>query len=325
MQTLYAYRVLSKDYDLDIQKYEESIQFVNTDKKLLDSHHKFLIENIHMAYRSYLLNLYTIREVCLYEKYHLQADAAKHLPVEQEQEFPDYLSQNKIVTALNSNTKLNMQFKEEKVSGVLTEKIIRNIFRKTKSSKFYNDHIAKNKGPDGDLELVAKVYKKTILASSEYNQVLDELSIGWQDDKQIIASLVLKTLEAYDEAGNKAEPFDAFNSKKSKEDESFVTDLYFNTIEKSPEFKELIGNQVKNWDLSRITVIDGILLQMALCEMLYFEMIPLKVTIDEYIEISKKYSTPKSKEFINGILDKLMKTLSEEGRIKKKGRGRVST
>lgn len=92
-------------------------------------------------------------------------------------------------------------------------------------------------------------------------------------------------------------------------------------MEQEETLEQLIEPTLKNWDMERLAVLDVIIIKMALVEFLYFPTIPTKVTLDEYVDISKEYSTPKSKDFVNGILDKLMKTLAEEGKIKKEGRG----
>ena len=109
------------------------------------------------------------------------------------------------------------------------------------------------------------------------------------------------------------------------EKNKFALNLAFRTHKYNAEFVELVEPQLKNWEIERITRIDMILIKMALCELLYFRSIPIKVSMNEYIDIAKMYSTPKSKDFINGILDKIMKNLQKHGRINKEGRGLLGT
>jgi N utilization substance protein B len=106
-----------------------------------------------------------------------------------------------------------------------------------------------------------------------------------------------------------------------QDDREFVVELFQYTMDRQDEFSTLVEPKLENWDMERIAILDLIIMKMALCELLYFPMIPVKVTINEYIEIAKLYSTPKSKDFVNGVLDKIMKELKESGAIKKSGRG----
>ncbi len=147
---------------------------------------------------------------------------------------------------------------------------------------------------------------------------MDDQYSFWQEDKSLVVGALKKIIKQLPDPNERF--FDEYLPDKDT-----VTDfgrrLIEVTMEQADELEKLIEPTLKNWDMERLAVLDVIIIKMALVEFLYFPTIPTKVTLDEYVDISKEYSTPKSKDFVNGILDKLMKTLLEEGKIKKEGRG----
>jgi N utilization substance protein B len=149
-----------------------------------------------------------------------------------------------------------------------------------------------------------------------------ERDLYWQENKATLRSLVTKTIKTFDLES--AEPYQLLElSKNMEEDIEFFQVIFDETIKKDKEMDQTIARRTKNWDLTRVDSIDRIILKMALTEMITFPSIPVKVTINEYIEISKIYSTPKSKQFINGILDVISNELTSEGVIRKSGRGLI--
>ncbi|MBV6644716.1 MAG: transcription antitermination factor NusB [Cyclobacteriaceae bacterium] len=164
--------------------------------------------------------------------------------------------------------------------------------------------------------------KRIIFKNDSINEFLAEMDLHWSENKTIVRSMVQKTLQSYD-----PEADDQFELKSlsmnPEEDFDFFKKIYKETLTHDQQLDKVIGDKTKNWDVSRIAMTDKIILKMALAEMMTFPSIPIKVTINEYIEVSKQYSTPKSKQFINGILDVLANELTSEGVIKKSGRGLI--
>ena len=151
---------------------------------------------------------------------------------------------------------------------------------------------------------------------------LEEEDLHWAENKSIIKSLLNKTLKSFD--SELEEKFELMElNKNEEEDLEFFKDLYTQSISGDKQFEEIIAKKAKNWEVGRMATLDRIILKMALAEMMNFPSIPTKVTINEYIELSKKYSTPKSKQFVNGILDVLANELTSEGVIRKSGRGLI--
>ena len=170
------------------------------------------------------------------------------------------------------------------------------------------------------LECVQYLYKKVIFKSEIIGAYFDQNDLRWNENKPIIRSMVLKTLKHFDfENLLELQPL----SHNEDEDFEYFETLFSETMRREYELEMIISKRAKNWDASRMAMTDLVILKMALAEMMTFPSIPIKVTINEYIEISKNYSTPRSKQFVNGILDVLANELSSEGIIKKSGRGLI--
>jgi len=170
------------------------------------------------------------------------------------------------------------------------------------------------------LECVQYLYKKVIFKSEIIGAYFDQNDLRWNENKSIIRSMVLKTLKYFDfENPLELQPL----SHNEDEDFEYFETLFSETMRREYELEMIISKRAKNWDASRMAMTDLVILKMALAEMMTFPSIPIKVTINEYIEISKNYSTPRSKQFVNGILDVLANELSSEGVIKKSGRGLI--
>ena len=171
-------------------------------------------------------------------------------------------------------------------------------------------------------EAILHLMKKIIFKNDSINEFLSEMDLHWVENKSILKSLVVKTYQDYEPSLDP--PFELKEvSKNAEEDFDFFETLYRETLDRNDELDNMIEKRIKNWDISRVALTDRIILKMALVEMMTFHGIPVKVTINEFIEISKQYSTPKSKQFVNGILDVLANELTSEGVIRKSGRGLI--
>ena len=172
-----------------------------------------------------------------------------------------------------------------------------------------------------DKEFLLHIYKTLIFKSETIGLFMEQQDLYWAENKAILRSMVLKTIKVLEKD---VTDFDlAELSYNWDEDKQFFETIFDQTVHEAEKYEEIIANKSKNWELDRISDTDKILLLMAIQEMINFPGIPLKVTINEYIEVSKKYSTPKSKQFINGVLDVIAVDLQKEGVIKKSGRGLI--
>ncbi|MGI4761928.1 MAG: transcription antitermination factor NusB [Janthinobacterium lividum] len=171
-----------------------------------------------------------------------------------------------------------------------------------------------------DMELVRHLYKSFVFKGEALPRVLESNDLNWEENRPIVRNLVLKTLKMLPHAADEKQELMNL-SANWQDDRDFAETLYKQTLADDAKSEKLIAESTQNWDVERVALLDKIILKMALCEMQLFRGIPVKVTINEYIEISKLYSTPKSKQFVNGILDKLAQDLAASGEIRKSGRG----
>lgn len=174
--------------------------------------------------------------------------------------------------------------------------------------------------PENPNELVLEFYKKVCFRDESLLSSFEGMSMHWEENRPILKSMVMKTMKSlHNEGGLEI----AELSKNGEEDFEFLEMLFDGVVKETKEWDELIKSKVKNWEIERVSLIDRIILKLAIVEMIHSSSIPLKVTINEAIEISKQYSTPKSKQFINGVLDVVSNELTSSGKIRKSGRGLI--
>ena len=173
---------------------------------------------------------------------------------------------------------------------------------------------------DADLEILRLLYKDYVFKGEALPRHLEADDLNWEENRPIVRNLVLKTLKMLPFAANEQQELMNLSANWA-DDREFADTLYKQTLIEDGKMEKLIAGSAQNWDVDRVALLDKIILKMALTEMQLFRGIPVKVTINEYIEISKIYSTPKSKQFVNGILDKLAQDLAASGEIRKSGRG----
>ncbi|MFC6996688.1 transcription antitermination factor NusB [Rufibacter roseus] len=171
-----------------------------------------------------------------------------------------------------------------------------------------------------DHELLKHIFKNVIFKDENLQGLFEERDLNWVENKSVVKNLVNKSIKMLEEDTDENLPLLDL-SPSWEDDKAFFEELYFETLKDDEKYEALISESVKNWDVERVAQLDKIILKMALCEMHIFRSIPVKVSINEYIDISKVYSTPKSKQFVNGVLDKLSQDLTNSGDIRKSGRG----
>ena len=222
---------------------------------------------------------------------------------------------NAFVAQLQNSEQLNRFAEKSKLNWVDNSDILRRLLDKIEESDFYKEYMAKeNTSYEDDKELWRKIYKTFIFDNEELDTLLEEQSLYWNDDKSIVDSFVLKTIKRFEpECGDAA----LLPEYKDEADRRFARDLFRNSITNAEEYRTLMSESSKNWDMSRLAFMDVIIMQVALAEVMTFDDIPLSVTLNEYVEIAKHYSTAKSGSFVNGLLDTITKKLRSEGKIEK--------
>ncbi len=278
-----------------------------------------LLQNINHTYETGLYILYFLRRVAQYAQKEADMRGAKHLPTKDDLNFSTRLVDNEFILELEQHKLFNSEIAKYKVDKIDLDDANRKFFRELMVTPEYKAYIALPQPSVKDhVKIIKFLFNKVLLASEVFTQHLEEEFSNWIDDQQIITYRMNDFLEHY-ALGKTMDKVTDLNI--AFDDREFASDLFQYTLNYQDEFSELIEPKLENWDVERIAILDLILMKMALCELMYFAEIPIKVTINEYIEIAKQYSTPKSKDFVNGVLDKIMKELKESGRIRKSGRG----
>ena len=231
------------------------------------------------------------------------------------------LYENKIIEKISKNEAFQKLKTEYKISWANDEDNLRSwykgILNKDETYREYNKKESTNY--EEDWVILDYICRSIIFKNDVFSGFFEDLDLDWIDNKPIVRSLVLKSLKS---AKGEEDAFQMADISYNWEDDSeYVQELFKLTIKEDSYLEELLKKRLQNWDIDRVALTDRILLKMALAEMLYFPSIPTKVTINEFIEISKTFSTPKSKKFVNGILDGLSLDLKDKGLIKKSGRG----
>jgi N utilization substance protein B len=229
---------------------------------------------------------------------------------------------NRLIQQLKSNISLNKYLQSAKLSWSTENDLVRKLFFQVAEQDFFKTYMeAKQNSYADDREVIENILKYVILNNEDIEYLLEEQSIYWNDDIDFVVSMVLKTFKKFKEFSDERQAL--LPMYKDEEDLQFAKELYRKVVLNHKENEALIKLHTVNWDIERIAFIDNLILELALTEFLYFPSIPTKVTMNEYIELSKYYSTEKSRNFINGILDKALKDLKKTDQIRKAGRGLI--
>ncbi|MEO6161922.1 MAG: transcription antitermination factor NusB [Pelobium sp.] len=296
--------------------------FQQAEVKDIRQQEKNLLASVDKVFEMYISLLALINDVVQYAEIDAIDRSNKHLPTEDDLNANLKVMDNLFIKLLLSNQEYLQAVKKYKVSWDFDPELARSLFMTLKATEEYKAYLA---NPDQDLhtdkDLIKFIFKKLILKSTLAQQALEEKHMNWQVDQDVLQAMIAKTLKNF--SAESGENKLAQVSSNWIEDKEFVLDLYHKTIANDSAYHEMISAKTKNWEADRIAMMDVILMKMALAELIYFTSIPVKVTINEYLEIAKEFSTPKSNSFINGILDKILDDLKADGKIRKYGRGLI--
>ena len=225
----------------------------------------------------------------------------------------DLIEQSKVLQKISKDRKINW---EGDVENDLTKKIFKEVYQ---TDNYKNLLQSESTSFNDDKDALVQLYKKEICNLEKLHHFFDEKSIYWQDDLDHVSSMILKTLKSITE-DQELEILPLW-----KEDEyEFTQNLFRKAVLQKEENDALLQTYSKNWEKERLATMDSLLMNLAMTEALEFSSIPIKVTLNEYIEISKFYSTPKSNSFINGILDRIFEDYKKDGKLVKRGRGLIN-
>ena len=281
----------------------------------------FSIEKMYEMYIFLLLIMVEMRDIA---EQRLEENKKKRLPTQEDLNPNTRFVHNRLLKQLEANKTLKSLSEKRKINWGGEGEMLRRLYRTLQNTDEFHKYMELNKADyAADKEVVIRLFKRHLINDERLQEFFEEKSIFWVDDLDLVASMTLKTLKSFEADSDDLQPLLPL-WKESDDERDFVKILYRKAIAHRDEHLELIKSHADNWEVDRIALMDTILMNMALTEAREFNQIPTKVTLNEYIEISKYYSTPKSKTFINGVLDKLFTQLSEKGEIKKVGRGLIN-
>ncbi|MEO8234480.1 MAG: transcription antitermination factor NusB [Flavobacterium sp.] len=287
----------------------------------LEKEEKFLFQSIENVQDLYLIMVSTLVEIQSKEDNLIEISRNKHLVTKEEKNPNLKFVNNKVLTILTENKSLVNALEDRKINNwKLNDDYILILLQAIKQSALYEDYMSNTKSNfEEDRNFIASVFAEIIAPNIKLYEYLEDHKLTWIDDIPLVNTLILKQLKAIQntENGNFFVP-KLYNDTEDKE---FVGNLFRKVVLNDKELAKEFAEKTPNWEADRIAEIDTIVLKMAICEFLKFPSIPVKVTINEYLELAKEYSTPKSSIFINGILDNLVKEFEANGKLKKTGRG----
>jgi len=282
---------------------------------------KFLYYSIDKMYDLYALLLRLLVEVRNLENNHIQISQKKFLATPEEKKPNLKFINNEVIQLLDESVSLNDYVATHKLTNwELDDEYVREIWKLTKESNAYASYMKSQiSNFQEDKEFVVAIFKNILAPNDKLAEYFEDKTISWVDDIPFVNTWVLKTLNSL----SLKKPLKLGKLFKDDDDKDFVVDLFRKVVLNHQEFEKEIVDKTPNWDTERIAEIDMLLIKMAIAEFLKFPSIPTSVTINEYIEISKDYSTDRSSFFINGVLDKILKDFTASKRLNKIGRGLI--
>ena len=300
--------------------------FFQSESDRLDLGEKELLKSINKLYEIYVYQLSFLIEITDFARKRIDENKQKFFPTEEDLNPNTRFINNKLIHQLENNRDFRKHFDVYKINWAGEEEMIRKVYNEIREGEDFKKYMSSSvNGYNDDREILIKIVKKHISRSDSLQFYFEEKDIHWSDDFHTANLLVIKSLKLFKEDWDEYHKLPALLKEddfdEKNEDREFVKQLFRKTIIHTDEYADLIEEKVKNWEMDRIAVMDILIIKMALAELMEFPSIPIKVSLNEYIELAKMYSTPKSKVFVNGVLDKLIFDLREKKMIKKTGRG----
>jgi len=284
---------------------------------------KFLLQSVERVYDLFIHELSLLIELRKAAIRRMDDGRKKHRPTQEELSPNLRFIENPVLLQLEQNAVLSAHIAKRKIDWTDHSELIRKTFVSIlQDGEFiaYMDAPAPNYRDHR--RMVQYIFDHYLISNDDFEFVFEEKSIFWVNDFEQVGGMVARTFHDFREDSEDGGPLPALYTDP-EEDRQFMLDLFRKTATHNADLNKIVAEKTKNWDTDRIAAIDILLLKMAICEFLHLSSIPTRVTMNEYIEIAKEYSTPKSKVFINGILDKALADLKESGMVKKAGKGLI--
>ena len=307
---------------LRIKVFQALYAFSQDEKANRSTYEKNLLKSLNKTYDLYIFLLAFPVEFKYYLLNEFDVQTLKHFPDESIIAPIRTLLKNKAIVQIDRSELLKEKLKDLSEQWNGAADLFKSILTQLKENSLYLDYIRSAEHTFAeDRKFLSEVFEIIIADSESFTQYIEEHFINWEDDQVIVTLAILKSIHAVKENGGNG--FIGKFDMKEEEDLDFMKKLFQYTINENDDILKLIADKTKNWEAERIAIVDMMLMKMALCEILMFPQIPVKVSINEYLELAKIYSTPNSHSFINGVLDKIQIDLKAENKINKTGRGLV--
>lgn len=256
--------------------------------------------------------LYTL-QVARYAEKDAGKRASKYLPTNEDLNVNTKITGNEFLWKILENETFTEKIKDKSISRYIDEDLVKSIYKKLAATPEYKEYIAgRERNYKSEVAIIKFIFDNNIFGDEAVMEHFTDELPGWEDDSDMVKIL----MDNFFKSSSKINFLKLISAEKSE----YAHDLLHTTLEKENYFKELIQPKLNNWDAERVALIDMLLLRMGVAELLYFPTIPTKVTINEYIEVAKMYSTPQSGQFVNGVLDNILKDLAKENKIHKEQR-----
>ncbi|BDB52938.1 transcription antitermination factor NusB [Flavobacterium ammonificans] len=287
----------------------------------LEGQEKFLFYSIDSIQDLYLVMVSSLIELAKKEKVFLHLSSQKHLATSEERNPNTKFINNSIFKLLEDNNSLSIALENRKINNWnIHDDYIQLLLTSLKESKLYDKYMSNpTVSFEEDKQFVIDLFTEIIVPNEKLYEYLEDDKLTWIDDIPVVNTNIVKQLKSLKSAED--DSFRVPKLFKDADDKDFAKDLFRKTVLNEKELAKEFDSKTPNWDMDRIAEMDTIILKMAICELLKFPSIPVKVTLNEYLELAKEYSTPKSSIFINGILDNLVKEFQTNKKMIKAGRG----
>ncbi|MFZ0489548.1 MAG: transcription antitermination factor NusB [Salegentibacter sp.] len=295
--------------------------FNQSENEKLATEEKFLLKSMEEMYDLFLLQLSLLTEIRQKAETFLEKSQQKHLATQEDKDPNRKFINNSIFAILNENESLQEALEDRKITQwKQDDEYVDILWAEIKKSDLYQEYMqTRDSGFKEDRKFIISIFKQIVAPNEKLYEYLEDKKLTWLDDLPLVNTAILKMLQKLKE--NSAEKLKIAKLYKSEEDREFAIELFRKTYLNDEMLADEMLGKTPNWDKDRIAEVDMVLIKMAICEFLKFPSIPVKVTINEYLELAKEYSTPKSSIFINGVLDKLSKEYMAENKLNKMGRG----
>ena len=290
--------------------------FYNNEGKTKENAEKEFLFSLDKAYELYHVLLMLMVSITHIARRTVEMQMSRARRLHEQSVIPTKFINNLFIDQLSKNVQLRSFQNKEGEFWAEEEEFLRHLYKEITEQEYYQEYIRKPGNDfEEDREIWRKIYRSLLCNNEELDDILEERSLYWNDDKAIIDTFVLKTIRRFEAQNGQMQQL--LPEFKDDDDLDFAKTLFRTVIDNEERFRKLIKEQTRNWDMERIAFMDLVIMQTALAEITSFPEIPLRVSINEYVEIGKMYSTPRSGSYINGMLDTIAKRLIAEHKIEK--------